>query len=159
MTRRSAFFAFLLQKGVPYGHYGRTTAPQAKRNGCVHCRKMWRFELHGAREAPAPRHNAITRARYPVVWVAGGLRGWWASVAGPSAACLHASARTPRSRKANNSPVHSHTRLTELKTASPRPLQLLCSPVVLRHCSSHVQVKVWAAGCCLAGSFCPIHHP
>ena len=71
MTRRSAFFAFLLRKVVPYGHYGRTMAPQAKRNGCVHCRKMWRFELHGAREAPAPRPNAVTRARYPVVWVAG----------------------------------------------------------------------------------------
>ena len=65
---------FLLRKVVPYGHYGRTMAPQAKRNGCVHCRKMWRFELHGAREAPSPRLNAITRARYPVVWVAGGKR-------------------------------------------------------------------------------------
>ena len=66
-TRKSDFSAFLSRKVVPSDHYGRKTAPRAKKTGCVHCRKMWRFELHGTREAPVPRLNAITRARYPVV--------------------------------------------------------------------------------------------
>lgn len=112
---------FLLRKVVPYGHYGRTMAPQAKRNGCVHCRKMWRFELHGAREAPAPRPNAVTRARYPVVWVAGTLQITVRML------CVGGGVRTcgqrtkPQAFTLKNNGPHSRVRSTRITRRRPTP--------------------------------------